>query len=568
MKILLVATAFSGLCQRVQRELILLGHTLEEHYNLEPEFLREQVQRFQPDLILCPYLTQRIPDDIWQNNLCLVVHPGVEGDRGPSSLDWAISEKAPAWGVTLLQADAEMDMGDIWGTCEFPLRQASKTSVYKREVTQATIALILQTLGAIARGEHVSRALDYAKPHVRGQLRPFMKQLERRLDWQQDTTETVMQKLFAADTNPGVLSQVNGHDVYFFGPRDEPQAQGAPGELLAIQHGAACFATKDGAVWIRQMKCKSHPSLPPIKLPASVVLQKLLKPGQFQQRVLSSSVPDDIRVERRGDIAYLYFNFYNGAMSTEQCQSLKSRLLAVKQSDAKCIVFMGGDDFWSNGIHLNCIEAAESPAHESWLNINAIDDVVYEMINCPNQLTVAALRNNAGAGGAIMALACDAVLARDGVVLNPHYQSMGLYGSEYWTYLLPKRCGRELAEQITSECKPMLAKEALDLGLIDALLPENWQAYHAQLEHDCERMVQDTDWTVFAVHKGKARAQAEANKPLQAYRNEELAHMKRCFDNPAAAYHRLRHNFVYKIPCQRCAPSLAPAERMTGTGTQ
>ena len=57
-----------------------------------------------------------------------------------------------------------------------------------------------------------------------------------------------------------------------------------------------------------------------------------------------------------------------------------------------------------------------------------------------DKLVVAALQGNAGAGGVILALAADQVWARPGVVLNPHYQGMsGLYGSEYWTYLLPKR---------------------------------------------------------------------------------------------------------------------------------
>jgi hypothetical protein len=33
-------------------------------------------------VILCPFLTQKIPEDIWQQTLCLIVHPGIEGDRG------------------------------------------------------------------------------------------------------------------------------------------------------------------------------------------------------------------------------------------------------------------------------------------------------------------------------------------------------------------------------------------------------------------------------------------------------------------------------------------------------
>src|SRR5690606_33284723 len=164
-------------------------------------------------------------------------------------------------------------------------------------------------------------------------------------------------------------------------------------------------------------------------------------------------------------IAYVHFNFYNGAANTEQCMELRDRLVALKASDVKYIVYMGGEDFWSNGIHLNCIEAAEDPAKESWRNINAINNVVKEIIDSPKQMTIAALRNNAGAGGAIMALACDEVIIRDGVVLNPHYKSMGLYGSEYWTYLLPRRIGGKVAEKIMNECQPMLAAEAMELGM-------------------------------------------------------------------------------------------------------
>ena len=64
-----------------------------------------------------------------------------------------------------------------------------------------------------------------------------------------------------------------------------------------------------------------------------------------------------------------------------------------------------------------------------------------EIIGMPHKITVPALRNNAGAVGEIMLLACDKIFAREGLVLNPHYLTMGLYGSEYWTHLLPKRLG-------------------------------------------------------------------------------------------------------------------------------
>jgi putative two-component system hydrogenase maturation factor HypX/HoxX len=36
-------------------------------------------------------------------------------------------------------------------------------------------------------------------------------------------------------------------------------------------------------------------------------------------------------------------------------------------------------------------------------------------------------------------MAADYVVAHEGVVLNPHYKAMGLFGSEYWTYLSGRR---------------------------------------------------------------------------------------------------------------------------------
>ena len=553
MKVFILATAFSGLCQRIQRELILLGHEIQEHYDLEPDSLRLQLNAFGPDVVLCPFLTQRIPDDVWKTYLCLVVHPGIEGDRGPSSLDWAISQNCSEWGVTLLQANAEMDMGDIWQTKNFSMRNASKISIYKREVSTSAINHIKKALIAIESDRKISRPLNYENVNVVGQLQPYMRQSYRKINWDNETTDDILQKIHAADTNPGVLDSINGYEVYLYGARAEHTLTGKAGEIIAIHQGSCCRATRDGAIWIRQLKCRTHNKLPAVKLPASMILNELLTERQ-KNALLDASVfipHDDIRVETKGGTAFVTFDFYNGAANTQQCIELKNRLIALKQSDVKCIVFMGGEDFWSNGIHLNCIEANQNVAQESWLNINAINDVVYEMINCPKQMTIAALRNNAGAGGAIMALACDKVLIRDGVVLNPHYASMGLFGSEYWTYLLPKRIGISDAKRIMRQCKPMLASEAMDKRIADELLPEDWQSYHDALHKRCEQIVTRTSWPEFFAQKLKQRERDEKRKPLNAYRREELAEMKKTFDNPYAEYHQLRHNFVHKIKAEK-----------------
>ena len=79
---------------------------------------------------------------------------------------------------------------------------------------------------------------------------------------------------------------------------------------------------------------------------------------------------------------------------------------------------------------------------------------------------MAALQGNAGAGGVFLARAADYVWLREGVVLSPHYKDMGnLYGSEFWTYSLPRHAGQEMAEAIMRRRLPMGSAEAVRIGL-------------------------------------------------------------------------------------------------------
>lgn len=162
--------------------------------------------------------------------------------------------------------------------------------------------------------------------------------------------------------------------------------------------------------------------------------------------------------------AVIYFTFLNEAMSTSQCEHLTSFFHEVSsRDDAKVIVLAGGKSAWSNGINLNTIEASSDAAKESRDNINAINDFV-KAIFPTNKITIAALQGNAGAGRAMAALACDSVWTHEKAILNPHYKSMGLHGSEYWTHFLPKCVGDEIAHQLTETCMPVSARTAKALG--------------------------------------------------------------------------------------------------------
>jgi putative two-component system hydrogenase maturation factor HypX/HoxX len=229
---------------------------------------------------------------------------------------------------------------------------------------------------------------------------------------------------------------------------------------------------------------------------------------------------------------------------------------------------MGGPDFWSNGIHLNVIEASPTPADESWANINAIDDVALEVLSCDRQLTIAAMQGNAGAGGVFLALAADRVLAREGVVLNPHYKGMGnLYGSEYWTYLLPKRVGAERARSITEHRLPIGEPQAAALGLIDEAHSDDVPAFVARVRRSARDLAAAPDFDAQLARKRAVRDADEAAKPLAAYRAEELERMKLNFYGFDPSYHVARYHFVFKVPKSR-TPLYLARHRAGGTAVR
>ncbi len=569
MKILLLSSAFSGLTQRFYTELDDAGYrvSVELHLGNIPQLL-EGVALFDPDLILCPFLTRKIPAEIYENYKCLIVHPGIEGDRGPSSLDWAIQHGESEWGVTLLEAQEEMDAGDIWAKRVFPLRNATKSSIFNREVTQAAVDCLWDILTYVDSPDFKPRPLDYANPNVKGRLQPAMSQELRSIDWKRHTTDEILRRIYAADGSPGVLDEIYGQPVYLYNAHKAENLTGKAGEIIATANHAICRATVDGAIWIGHLKTKHGSGENGIKLPATWVLKDHLQAARDSKPKISRLFAESIKnveidytlagrrlpcqevwYELENRVAYIYFPFHNGGMSTDQCRLLLSVYQHVNTLDVDVIVLMGGEECWSNGIHLNHIEFADDPAAESWLNINAIDDLILQIITTLDKVTLSAVAGGAGAGGAILAIAADKVYARDGVIFNSHYKNMGqLYGSEYWTYLLPKRVGEKMAAALTEEQRlPISAKKAWRIGFIDKVLDKNHHIFTAQVKHLANTFAADrTLLQKTLMAKAETRCFDEAIKPLAAYRQFELTQMHANFYGNDA-YHRARKDFVYKI---------------------
>jgi putative two-component system protein, hydrogenase maturation factor HypX/HoxX len=141
MKILFLTTAHNSLSQRLLIELTERGHEIRVCVVATSEARIDAISLDAPDLIIAPMLKIAIPEEISSRCLCLIAPPGIIGDRGPSSLDWAIANDEKNWGVTILEAAREFDAGPIWASHEFPLESdpLAKSGLYRGPVAEVAL---------------------------------------------------------------------------------------------------------------------------------------------------------------------------------------------------------------------------------------------------------------------------------------------------------------------------------------------------------------------------------------------------------------------------------------------
>src|SRR5262245_40573447 len=83
-----------------------------------------------------------------------------------------------------------------------------------------------------------------------------------------------------------------------------------------------------------------------IKLLAKQVLGSLLRGVPEAPFAIDAPIGHhtfrEIVYEEEGDVGYLSFDFYNGAMSTGQCYRLRDAFLYARSRPTKVIVLLGG----------------------------------------------------------------------------------------------------------------------------------------------------------------------------------------------------------------------------------
>lgn len=538
MRILLLSSAFNSLTQRVWDELCARGHHVSVELYADAERVSAAASAAQPDLVLCPYLKQRVPAEVWSRFPTVILHPGPVGDQGPSSLDYAILDNEPVWGVTALGAAEELDSGPVWASRTFPMpaEPVRKSALYGGPVTAAAVACALEVVALAADPSRSPTALGEAPRSVpNARKRPMLTQADRRFDWASDAVD-IVRAIRAADGFPGIRTVLAGHEVSVFDAR-LGTGTGTPGELIGRYRQHLLVAAGQGAVWIGQLKRPGG-----VKLPAATVVGV-----DFMSDIEDG--PQDIWYRRDDLVGELTFSFYNGATGVDQCQRLERALRWAAKQDTRVLVLQSGPEVFCNGIHLGVIEAALDPQRAAWDNIWAINCACRALIEIRHQLTIAAFTGPAAAGGVMLGLGADVVAGRGGVMLHPYYD-IGLYGSELHTLTLPPRVGHDIAATLLSAKLPISTDRAARIGLVDLVGPADPVEFDGWLDSVAQWYTEPAVW------RGVIDSRTPVERPLDDYEWQELAEMARDIGDDRAGFAAARGAFIRKCRPQRATLDL------------
>jgi enoyl-CoA hydratase/carnithine racemase len=98
------------------------------------------------------------------------------------------------------------------------------------------------------------------------------------------------------------------------------------------------------------------------------------------------------------------------------------------------------------------------------------------------------------------------------------------YGSEYWTYTLPRRVGQKRALELTLSCPPMGTRAAREMGFLDHAFGEDAGAFVAELRERATRLAKDPEFRLMLRLKHEKRLDDEHVKPLASFEKVVAGH--------------------------------------------
>src|SRR5919198_1751249 len=167
------------------------------------------------------------------------------------------------------------------------------------------------------------------------------------------------------------------------------------------------------------------------------------------------------------------------AIDAELLQDLRAAALeATTREDVRAVVLWGGEKVFAAGADIKMMSDL-SPTEVKPI-ITAMQDA-FSLVEEIPKVTIAAVTGYALGGGCELAMCADLRYAADDAQLGQPEIKLGIIPGAGGTQRMPRLIGLSRAKDIIYSGRMVTAKEALDIGLVDAVFPGD-QVYERAVE--------------------------------------------------------------------------------------
>lgn len=151
---------------------------------------------------------------------------------------------------------------------------------------------------------------------------------------------------------------------------------------------------------------------------------------------------------------------------------LETVRIASEDDDVRCLVITGSGRAWCAGAEIGANRPGYEPTRYERMQRSASARTIEAMARCDVPI-IAAVNGVAVGGGFGLVLCCDVRIAAESARLGSIFARRGLatdFGVAYW---LPRIVGAARAFDILYDGQPYAAREALELGLVNRVVPDD-----------------------------------------------------------------------------------------------